>query len=115
MVVGAVDKAGQAVTSFYWGGGSNYGQCVEVWAPGKGIIHPWASVAWGLGVESSQSGSVTYNHYQRFDGTSYAAPHVAAVAAYLADTQGLTSAPAIEAAVRSLFSLNYPVNMISLP
>jgi subtilisin family serine protease len=96
--------------------------CIEVWAPGKEIIHPWAGMPYGYGVGESQSGDLTYNAYQRLDGTSFAAPHVAAIAAYLADTRGLTSAPAIEAAVRSLFYWNgardtqfYPVNMITLP
>lgn len=122
MVVGAVDKLGHAASSLNGGAGSSYGSCVEVWAPGKEIIHLWADMPYVYGVGESQSGNTTYNAYLRMDGTSWAAPHVAAIAAYLADTQGLTSAPAIEAAVRSLFywtgardALNYPVNMITLP
>lgn len=122
MVVGAVDKQGQPASVMTGIPGTSYGRCVEVWAPGKDIIHPWAAVPLSPEALLSQNGNVSYNYYQRSDGTSWAAPHVAAVAAYLADTRGLISAPAIEAAVRSLFywngardAQNYPVNMISLP
>ncbi len=38
-----------------------------------------------------------------FGGTSLSAPHIAGVAAYLTETQGLGSPAAVEAAVRNLF------------
>lgn len=52
-----------------------------------------------------------------------AAPHVAAAAAWLADSEGLTTSGAIEAAVRANSyqfngnkdSFGLPVNMIQLP
>lgn len=123
MVVGAVDKQGQPAASLNGGPGSSFGRCVEVWAPGKDIITLWTGVPITIpATATSQSGNAVYTYYQRSDGTSWAAPHIAAVAAYLADTQNLTAAPAIEAAVRSRFywlgtrdAGNYPVNMIALP
>lgn len=123
MVVGAVDKQGLPDASMNGGAKSSFGRCVEVWAPGKDIITPWTGIALNnIDVDRSQSGNSVYNHYLRSDGTSWAAPHVAGVAAYLADTQNLTSAPTIEAAVRGLFywlgtrdAGSYPVNMITLP
>ncbi len=98
MVIGAMDSNGQPVqplngdngfnqgnTTFHFPEpGSNYGTCVDVWAPGKKIKSTWND-------GSNPTG----------DGTSFAAPHVAGVAAYLIETNPSLHTPAdIENAVR---------------
>jgi hypothetical protein len=74
--------------------GSNYGPCVDIWAPGDSIIAPWGAFG------GYTSGSMTYSNLAWVSGTSMAAPHVAAAAAYFADHLGLTSPSAIEMAIR---------------
>lgn len=118
MVVGAAAPSGYQV-EVYNGGfanmpyasnepGSNWGYCVDVWAPGQ---HIWA--AWGPDALSSdpatwQSSSTTYDNYASVGGTSFASPHVTAVAAYLAATQGLHGAGEIETAVRNtMYTANW--------
>ncbi len=105
LVVGAIDANGQPVSrlnevaAFRNGPGvasepgSNYGTCVEAWAPGNKILSTWAS--------DPQASTVTYDLAQKVSGTSMAAPHVAALAASLAAAQGLTTPAQIEAAVRA--------------
>lgn len=76
MVVGAVDTTGAAVNLFDYsqipGGttnnteGSDSGACVDVWAPGQLI---W--IAWD---------DNSHTDAERWSGTSFAAPHVAAMA-----------------------------------
>lgn len=136
MVVGAIDSSGAPVvrpSSGYgfvnmpYAGneyGSNYGSCVEVWAPGKSLLSTWGPMVGFSSTDSStwQMQSVTYDNYVPLSGTSMAAPHIAAVAAYLAETRGLVSPGEIETAVRSLFyqtgrvdSAGLPVNLVRLP
>lgn len=97
MVVGAINNAGRDVSgaepfSPPSVGGvetpnpSNYGRCVDIWAPGDYIVSAWNSGAWGRAWLS---------------GTSMAAPHVAAAAAYFADYEGLSTPGAIELRIRS--------------
>lgn len=118
LVVGGVDNLGNAVVPGPNGAngyvnqpyagdelGSNYGSCVEVWAPSKSILSTWGP---NVGYDPSnqatwQKNSTTYNNYVYLSGTSMAAPHSAGVAAYLAETQSLGDSGAIEAAVRNLF------------
>jgi subtilisin family serine protease len=122
MVVGAINSSGQAVTSFtdsYPSGirdtaGSNYGPCVDIWAPGNRIVSTWGNHAfWQRGVSTAQpdtrvgtlySGTVGSgtSGWMYLSGTSMAAPHVAGVAAYLADAHGLTSPAAVEQKIRLL-------------
>ncbi len=64
--------------------GSNFGQCVEIWAPGNKIYSTWAPTP----------------SYVELSGTSMAAPMVAGIAAYLKETMNLTTPAQIEAAVR---------------
>jgi len=59
MVVGAINNNGQPVTTnnggFNYGSayggyesGSNFGSCVEVWAPGNNIYSTWGGGGWGV-------------------------------------------------------------------
>ena len=109
--------------------GSNWGKCVDIWAPGDFIYSTWGKGegnAWstvnpldyanytnsanftvnGTKYSGSQpsnyvpgSSSANYSGWQWLSGTSMAAPHVAAAAAYLADKFALTSPAAIEQAI----------------
>ncbi len=131
MVVGAVGAAGMAATPTNGGfandfpafsgpqpilSGSNYGPCVEVWAPGKNILSTYSPIAYDANNPSSwQSSSYISYNYVNLSGTSMAAPHIAGVAAYLAETQGLNSPAAIEAAVRNRFYSLNGMNMVTLP
>lgn len=124
MVVGAIKNTGFPVTPANGGfislpyasnqAGSNYGQCVDVWAPGNIIKSTWASTV----SPYTQLSNVSYNNYVNLSGTSMAAPHIAGVAAYLAETLNLITPQQIEAAVRAHFIWLgnydtdwYPVNM----
>ena len=80
--------------------GSNYGSCVDVWAPGYKIRSTWG----GGESSSNQRANVTYgyNDFEILSGTSMSAPYIAGLAAYLAVTsdQPLTTPGEIEQAVR---------------
>jgi subtilisin family serine protease len=118
MVVGGIDYLGKAVTTTPTGGpgyvnapyagndpGSNYGSCVEVWAPSKVILSTWGpNVGYDPNNQTTwQRNDTTYNNYVDLSGTSMAAPHIAGVAAYIVETQNLGTPGAVEAAVRQLF------------
>ncbi|MBP6529804.1 MAG: S8 family serine peptidase [Burkholderiales bacterium] len=109
--------------------GTNYGNCVDIWAPGQGIYSTWGRGSHG---DTSYYGPDPLNPYQPYSGgqsstyvwshpwtytgtstppapmqgwawlsgTSMAAPHVAAAAAYIADKYQLTTPIAIEQKVR---------------
>lgn len=113
MVIGAMDSNGQPVqplngetNAFNQGNinfgaepGSNYGTCVDAWAPGKKIKSTWND-------GSNPTG----------DGTSFAAPHVAGVAAYLIETFPYLLTPAdVENAVRARMVGNGASDLQSLP
>jgi hypothetical protein len=70
--------------------GSNHGNCVEVWAPGKSIKSNWFSSTHPA-LPSTREAS----------GTSFAAPHIAALAAHLTNSLNLQTPAQIEQAVRS--------------
>lgn len=103
MVIGAMDSNGQPVqplngdmgfnqesSNFGAALGSNFGACVDAWAPGKKIQSTWANYSYTVG-----------------DGTSFAAPHVAGVAAYLIETTPSLDTPGkVENAVRAHMGLN---------
>ncbi|WP_163864938.1 S8 family serine peptidase [Myxococcus eversor] len=73
--------------------GSNYGACVEAWAPGYKITSTFGT--------NPQSGTTVSTLYAPMSGTSMAAPFVAGLAAYLAESMGLATPSAIELAVRN--------------
>lgn len=103
--------------------------CVDIWAPGNLILSLWGIHANVVTnnitlANASYSGSVgtpvhgTYDSYGALapanttqgwaflSGTSMAAPHVAAAAAWLADTYGYPTAGELEQAVRSNYTLD---------
>ncbi|MDI1451627.1 S8 family serine peptidase [Polyangium sp. 6x1] len=104
MVVGAIDDHGQPVVplnDLYSlrncpgvrnEPGSNYGPCVEAWAPGKSIRSTWANYP--------QSATSPDNTYRSVSGTSMAAPHITGLAAVLAETDGTMTPGEIENSVR---------------
>ncbi|MBI3150456.1 MAG: S8 family serine peptidase [Betaproteobacteria bacterium] len=108
MVVGAIDANGQPVSPLNSlegfrnlphandQPGSNFGTCVETWAPGNSILSTWASDP-----QQSTFPPAPYSTVQRLSGTSMAAPHVGALAASLAASQNLQTPAQIEAAVRA--------------
>ena len=94
-------------TADYLANPSNYGRCVDIWAPGDYIVSAWNDNAWGRAWLS---------------GTSMAAPHVAAAAAYFADYEGLTTPGAIEQRIRSIplswgdsDAAGQPVKVVHMP
>ena len=112
MVVGAVNDTGapvsasapfaasvpanQATTENY----SNYGQCVDIWAPGNSIVSSWGDLITAAPFSISTRVAGSYSNKIWLSGTSMAAPHVAGAAAYLADAYGLTTPGQIETMVR---------------
>jgi subtilisin family serine protease len=109
---------------------SNFGACVDVWAPGNLIYSTWGnhfatdnknSI---VGVQYSGNGNASNSTsgWLYLSGTSMAAPHVAGAAAYLADFYNLTSPASIELAVRNRLhptgysdSSNTQIKFVQLP
>ena len=141
MVTGAHHHTGEAVTysvpmspSYPLGvvaapNPSNFGACIDRWAPGNVIVS-----SWGKQQDFETVGAQTIVGTQYFgnvnqgttgwlflSGTSMAAPHVAGAAAYVADAFGLTTPAEIEQKLRSyVYSYgvdpaNFPVKIIQLP
>lgn len=110
---------------------SNYGPCLDVWAPGNLIVSSWGNHAYPHSVllvppVTPYSGNVSIGSsgWGYISGTSMAAPHIAGAAAYVADKFALTSPAAIEQKLRSYFAsygtdLTSPtpqaVNIVQLP
>lgn len=133
MVVGGIDSTGAAVTPTNGGfpntltsseAGSNWGQCVEVWAPSKNIVSTYGPLfLFDTGNPTTwQDESTLYGQYGVMSGTSMAAPHIAAVAAYLSEYTSFANPGAVETAVRSYFQWyggtdfsGRPVRIVQLP
>ncbi|NHZ78585.1 S8 family serine peptidase [Massilia sp. CCM 8695] len=101
LVVGAIDSNGQPAQPLNGSGaflpldpkgqvemGSNFGNCVDAWAPGKSVRSTWMNSYASTYVVSS--------------GTSWAAPHVSALAARLMETTPTLRTPGeVENAIRA--------------
>ena len=117
LVAGALDRNGQPVMKDgFWtkesntpdalpdsnsGAGSNYGRCVDLWAPGHEIYSSWGDRE---NLQSLGDGNKLSNVHRMKSGTSMAAPHIAGLAAYLiATSEEATLTPAdVEAKIRAL-------------
>lgn len=116
MVVGAINNHGQPVVPLngspgFWKSvnenyaegalahepGSNYGSCVEAWAPGDAIFTTFGPV-------SRQRSDTTYATYAYGSGTSFAAPHIAGLASYLIENNSFADPKAVEQNIRNRFS-----------
>lgn len=121
MVVGAINNHGQpvvplnGVNGFHNGSfaeserGSNFGSAVEIWAPGAKIRSTWA--------DNPQVASVVSSKYEYLSGTSMAAPHIAGLAAYLAEAHNLKTPQEIEHKIHGLmFSLmsRHPTDQVEI-
>ncbi|MEZ4309347.1 MAG: S8 family serine peptidase [Polyangiaceae bacterium] len=121
MVVGAINDHGQPVVQlnglngFRNGSGvasepgSNYGPCVDVWAPGREIYSTWGPIPQ---VASTPPEGYTFRN---LSGTSMAAPHIAGLAAYIAETQSITDPVELEAKIREELDLLGSKDPSSLP
>ena len=140
MVVGAIGQNGSAVSDLNGSAGvrfslpeprfdnssdlgSNFGNCVDIWAPGDFIYSTWGSGSYSTYGTATYYGGQPSNYaigtppgsptnpnpatlyqglfgWQWLSGTSMAAPHVAAAAAYMADKYNLNTPAAIEQKIR---------------
>ncbi|KAI2615998.1 subtilisin-like protein [Hypoxylon sp. NC1633] len=82
ITVGAIDQTSDSRASF-----SNFGQIVDVYAPGVDVE--------SVGISSNTASEV-------LSGTSMASPHIAGLAAYLMALEGLTNATAVSDRIKEL-------------
>jgi subtilisin family serine protease len=131
MVVGAINNHGQPVVPLnsvtgFWKDlstadgaigheeGSDFGPCVEAWAPGDAVYTTAAPPA-------AQLGDVPpYTKYGYGSGTSFSAPHIAGLAAYVIDGMASGTTPfQVEQAMQQLSvplgSVDHDDLSISLP
>lgn len=140
MVVGAANQWGRAVSSTEPFAASvppvaglapdeysAYGQCVDIWAPGDNIVSTWGAHS-GATIDGVQYSGNVYDYatgggWAFLSGTSMAAPHVAAVAAWLADVYSPATSGALETLVRqfsnqhggAVDAAGFPVKVPRLP
>lgn len=120
LVVGALNSSGQPANplshpptnvagSATDDPGSNYGNCIDIWAPGDLIYSTW-------GASPTTLQGTQYSAYGYLSGTSMAAPHVAAAAAYYIDKLGLSTPAQVEQTLRSTANTALPsgLNMVQL-
>jgi subtilisin family serine protease len=135
MVVGAVKVDGTAATTFQPTNpanigvstppGSNYGACVDIWAPGDRIVSTWGAHSGDTFATQTYAGNApNFGQGWAFvSGTSMAAPHVAGVAAYLADVNNPASPGELEQLIRNYAqqyggatdAANQPVKVVRIP
>lgn len=114
MVVGGLNNHGQPVvplntTNGYWKDfrdasgsvgahepGSNYGPSIDAWAPSDAIFT-------SVGAMNAQDANAVYSTYGYMSGTSFAAPMVAGLAAYIIQNNVVTSPADVEGLVRQKF------------
>lgn len=114
MVVGGLNNHGQPVVPLnsangYWKDfrdasgsvgahepGSNYGASVDAWAPSDAIFT-------SVGAMNAQDANTIYSTYGYMSGTSFAAPMVAGLAAYLIQNNTVTLQGDVEGLVRQKF------------
>lgn len=87
LCVGNTDKND---ARFSAGGGSNYGDAVDIWAAGTNILSAYPG--WAGELDSTRS----------LTGTSQASPHVAGLVSYLRALEGMASAADMKAKVLAL-------------
>ena len=87
LTVAATDRTDTRAT---W---SNFGSCVDVYAPGAGVIS-----SWGAGTSNTD--------WRELSGTSMAAPHVAGVAALLLEIVGTANPEQVSWTVKDLATPN---------
>jgi hypothetical protein len=134
IVVGALDVNGQPVVplngvngfrspnlnsfaSARYEAGTRYDSCVDIWAPGNEIYSLWGDTpksygSNGVPTEYKQSENVTSSNYAYLSGTSMAAPHVAALAAYSIDYYGLTTPEQVKAHIVSTSADRGPLSYV---
>lgn len=119
MVVGAYDKTGNRPTPYFSASipagltsidyGSNFGPCVDIFAPGDLVYSTWGAFS------GNTVAGTTYSNVGAISGTSMASPHVAAAAAYYADTYNLTWPGGIEQYIRMNSYMLNGLNAFYLP
>jgi len=94
--------------------GSDYGGCVDTWAPGDGIYVPMANPTFRNVAGHYQVGNVPtpYADYGFGSGTSFAAPHIAGLASMLIEQQQLKTPAGIYGVEYTIRKLAYSLGSV---